>query len=280
MLQMKMLPVLAGFFIVLNAAATEPEVERIIALSPHSVEILFLLGVGDKIVGTTEFADYPEQAKSIPRIGGYSGIQIDRVLELEPDIVIAWEGGNPSKDLDRIESLGVPLYKSTTKRLEDIPNEIMAMANHIGKRQTGEQLAANYRMRLAELKSKYSGKEKVTFFYQLWSKPLRAMAGGSWINEIFNGCGAENIYSDPSQDYPQVSLESVVEKKPQVIVVPTHHGGEIAVEMWQSWPEIPAVAHKRILFFNGDLLHRFSYRTLDGMQQVCERFDEIRKTSE
>lgn len=251
-------------------------VDRIIALSPHSVEILFLLGAGDKIVGTTEFADYPEAALSIPRIGNYDGIQIDRVLELESDLVIAWEGGNPAKDLERIKTLGIPLHLSKTKRLEDIPKEIQAIAKRIGYEQQGEALASEYLERLAALRNRYQDSEKVRFFYQLWSKPLRTMAAGSWINEMFRGCGGENIFDDPALDYPQVSLESVIEKQPDVIVVPTHHGGEVAVEMWQDWPEIPAVKNEQILFFNGDLLHRFSYRTLDGMQQVCERFDELR----
>lgn len=278
---MRMLSILASLFVLLNVvafavSATERNVERIVALSPHSVEILFLLGVGDKIVGTTDSADFPEKAKAIPRIGGYNGIQIDRVLELQPDIVIAWDSGNPAKDLDRIESLGIPLYKSTTKRLEDIPKEIIAMANHVGKAQAGQEIARAYLDRLEELRNSYQREEKVRFFYQLWSKPLRTMAAGSWINQIFSGCGGENIFNDPALDYPQVSLESVIEKQPQVIVVPTHHGGEIAVEMWQDWPEIPAVKNEQIVFFDGDLLHRFSYRTLDGMQQVCERFDEIR----
>lgn len=256
--------------------AEENEVQRIIALSPHSVEILFLLGAGDRIVGTTMFADYPEAAKEIPRVGGHTGIQIDRVLELEPDLVIAWEGGNPEKDLTRITQLGLALYKSSTKTLEGIPKEIERIGALIGLKEEGLLQATRYRERLAEIRANYANRAPVSFFYQLWSKPLRAMAQGSWINQMFEGCGAENIFNDPGQDYPQVSMEVVIESKPEVIVVPTHHGGEISVELWKDWPEIPAVANDNIVFFDGDLLHRFSYRTLDGMQQVCDKFQTIR----
>ena len=256
--------------------ADENQAQRIIALSPHSVEILFLLGAGDRIVGTTMFADYPEAAKDIARVGGHTGIQIDRVLELEPDLVIAWEGGNPEKDLTRITQLGLKLYKSSTKNLEGIPDEIERIGALIGLKEEGRIQATRYRERLAAIRAEYAHRSPVSFFYQLWSKPLRAMAKGSWINQMFEGCGAQNIFNDPSQDYPQVSMEVVIESKPEVIVVPAHHGGEISVELWEAWPEIPAVANENIVFFDGDLLHRFSYRTLDGMQQVCDTFQTIR----
>ena len=256
--------------------AEEHNVKRIIALSPHSVEILFLLGAGDRIVGTTMFAHYPAAAKDIPRVGGHTGIQIDRVLELEPDLVIAWEGGNPEKDLIRITQLGLALYKSSTKNLEGIPDEIERIGALIGLKEEGLLQATRYRERLTAIRTNYANRAPVSCFYQLWSKPLRAMAKGSWINQMFEGCGAKNIFNDPGQDYPQVSMEVVIESKPEVIVVPTHHGGEISVELWRGWPEIPAVANDNIVFFDGDLLHRFSYRTLDGMQQVCDKFQTIR----
>ena len=272
-------PLMLLFAVSLAGQSLAKPLDRIIALSPHSVEILFLIGAGDRIVGTTEFADYPEEAKNIPRIGGYNGIQIDRVLELEPDIVIAWESGNPAKDIDRIKELGIPVYESTTKKLEDIPREIMQISAQVGFADEGKKQAALYSKRLNELRARYADRTPVSFFYQLWSKPLRAMAAGSWIDEMFDGCGAVNVFSDPALDYPQVSLEAVIELKPEVIVVPTHHGGEIAVDMWKDWPEIPAVKNDRIVFFDGDLLHRFSYRTLDGMQTVCDEFDRIRSAA-
>ena len=264
-----------------RAEQTAVEVaERIVALSPHSVEMLFLLGAGDKIVGTLDYADYPEQAKAIPRIGGHEGIQLDRLLELEPDLVIVWQTGNQNRDIARIEDFGIPLYISETKRLADIPKELHELAELVGATNKGKELAEAYNNRLGDLRAHYSGRSKVRFFYQLWSDPLRTVASGSWINEMFDGCGGENVFSSTTSDYPQVSLESVIEKQPQVIVVPTHKGKEIPMDMWLDWPEIPAVKNQQMIFFDGDLLHRFSYRTLDGMQQVCERFDEIRTTLE
>jgi len=258
----------------LNASERSPQ--RIIALSPHSVELLFLLGVGDRIVGTTEYADFPEQAKSIPRIGGYTGIQIDRLLELEPDLVVAWESGNPADDLKRIKQLGLPLHLSQTEQFEDIPVEIERLGKLVGKPEEAAKQADLFRSRYQALQAQYASRTPVRFFYQLWSDPLRTMAAGSWINTIMRGCGGQNVADDASLDYPQVSLEWVVDVAPEVIVVPTHHGGKMDVSMWKNWPEIPAVKNEHYLYVNGDLLHRFSYRVLDGMQAVCESFDQIR----
>lgn len=271
---------LIGLALATQLSAQERPVERIIALSPHSVEMLFLLGVGDKIVGTTEFADYPEKAREIPRIGGYEGVQLDRVLELKPDLVIAWESGNQSKDIARIASFGIPLYLSETKRLEDIPKEIQTVATLVGRDARGKELAEAYVKRLQQLRERYSEKTSLSFFYQLSSISLRTIAGGSWINEMFEGCGGRNIFHELENDYPLVSFESVIQKQPEVIVIPSPKGEPIAVERWQNWPEIPAVKKQQIVFFDADLMHRFSYRNLDGMQAVCERFDEIRMRAE
>ena len=260
--------------------AQDATVSRIIALSPHSVEMLFLLGVGDKIVGTTEFADYPEAAKSIPRIGGHMGVQLDRVLELSPDLVIIWESGNQTKDIERIASFGIPIYISQTKRLEDIPKELQTLGKRVGRTARGEELAHQYVTRLEALRARYRGASPVRFFYQLWTTPLRTIGGGSWINQMFEGCGGRNIFYGADMDYPLVSLESVIEKQPEVIVVPSPEGREIPADLWQSWPEIPAVEKQQIMFFEADLLHRFSYRARDGMQAVCERFEQIRNATE
>jgi vitamin B12 transport system substrate-binding protein len=252
--------------------------QRIIALSPHSVELLFLLGVGDRIVATTEYADYPEQAKAIPRIGSHSSIQIERVLELDPDLIVVWESGNPAQDVQRMIDLGLNVHMSRTKVLLDIAGELETLGALVGKKEQGEALAKEFRQRFLGLSETYQNKAPVSFFYQLWQQPLRTIAAGSWINTVFKHCGGANIFDDASTDYPQVSIETVLIKAPQVIVVPSHHGADIGTDMWQAWPEIPAVKNEHILFFEGDLLHRFSYRVLDGMEQVCTAFDRIRNS--
>lgn len=259
--------------------AEEERKQRIIALSPHSVELLFLLGVGKQIVATTSFADYPEAAKDIPVIGGYNGIQIEKVLSLKPDLIVAWEAGNKLDDLDQLERLGLNVYRTQTNTLSEIADEIKRLGKLVGKAGLANLEAEKYLSGLASLKNRYAHKKPVRFFYQLWSEPLRAMAAKSWINEMLAGCGGVNIFDDSVGDYPQVSIENVLAEKPEVIIIPSHHGRGVGEgDFWEKWPEVPAVSNKRIFYVNGDLLHRFSVRTLQGMKSVCEHLDRVRKS--
>lgn len=261
------------------SSASELKVERIIALSPHSVELLYLLGVGDKIVATTSFADYPEAAKSIPVIGGYNGIQIEKVLSLKPDLVIAWEGGNKLDDITQLERLGINVYRSHTDSLSEIADEILSLGDLMGVQLKAREESEKFLNGLSSLKKQYADKEPVRFFYQLWSEPLRAMAAKSWINEMLTGCGGQNIFDASIGDYPQVSIENVLAEQPEVIIIPSHHGHGLGEgDFWQKWPEIPAVKNNRIFYVDGDLLHRFSVRTLEGMKDVCQKLQNVRHT--
>ena len=263
-----------------------PEVrnaQRIVALSPHSVELLYALGVGDRIIGTTEFADYPEAANKIERVGGYHGIQTERILELEPDLIVAWEGGNKAEDLNMLESLKLPVYRSETKRLRQITQEIKALGVLTGTEAKASALIQSFHSELDKLTEMHKGKAKVTFFYQLWSVPLRTISTGSWINEMLTICGGENIINDPKLDYPQISLETVLLNEPQAIIIPANHGhddkvnGETGTGLdWKKWPEIPAVKNDHIYRINGDILHRFSLRVIEATQVLCKTFDGIR----
>ena len=251
--------------------------QRIIALSPHSVELLFLLGAGDQIIATTSFADYPEAAKLIPVIGGYNGIQIEKVLSLKPDLIIAWEGGNKLDDLDQLERLGLNVYRTQTNSLSEIADEIRRLGELIGVPDRANSEADQYLNGLAALKQEYSNKRPIRFFYQLWNEPLRAMAAKSWINEMLVGCGGVNIFNGSVNEYPQVSIENVLAEQPELIIIPSHHGHGLGEgDFWQNWPEVPAVKNNRIFYVNGDLLHRFSVRTLEGMKTVCEHLDSVR----
>lgn len=254
--------------------------KRIIALSPHSVELLYALGVGDRIIGTTEFADYPEAANKIERIGGYHGLQTERIVELQPDLIVAWEGGNRSEDLNLIEKLGLPIYRSETKRLRHIAFEIEALGQLTGTEKKADQLIQNFNRNLDTLTEANKDKAQVSFFYQLWSAPIRTISTGSWINEMLEICGGKNIIDDPDVDYPQISLETVLLNNPMAIIIPSSHGhdnGKLSGLKWEEWPEIPAVKNNHIYRINGDILHRFSLRTIEATQTLCQTFDGIRE---
>ncbi|GAA5216800.1 cobalamin-binding protein [Corallincola platygyrae] len=249
----------------------EGNIERIVALSPHAVEMLFAIGAGDKIVATTEYADYPEQALSIPRIGGYHGIQLDRVLELEPDLIVVWKGGNQPGDIEQLKKLGFTIYHSEPESLEQIADEISELGDMLGHQEQAKEAATAFLERLAGLRNAYAQQPPIKVFYQLWSNPLMSISKESWIHQMIHSCGGVNVMADASTAYPQVSLEQVLLTDAEVIVRPEDHGTSKATAMiWDKWQELPAVKNKQIYSIDGDLLHRFSPRALDGMHRMCE----------
>ena len=197
--------------LLINSAAAQASkpAEKIIALSPHAVEMLYAIGVGDKIVATTDHADYPAQANNIPRIGGYHGIQIERVLELNPDLVVVWGSGNKQEEIARIKSLGFKVFDSDPKTLAAVADELVALGELTGVTKQAQREADKYLQSLAQLRAQHADKQAVDVFYQLWSTPLMTVAKNSWIQQIIAVCNGNNVFVDSDSDYPQISIESV-----------------------------------------------------------------------
>jgi vitamin B12 transport system substrate-binding protein len=252
-------------------------VERIIALSPHSVELLFAIGAGDKIVATVDYADYPPEAQKIVRIGNYNGIQIEQVVALQPDLIVAWKSGNKQADLSKIESLGFQMVYTHPQTISQISDELITLGKLTGNEAQAKQAAAALDAQYQSIKQQYAQQRPVAVFYQLWHDPLRTVGPNSWIESLIRDCQGVNIFNDTDSEYPLVSIETVITKKPEVIIIP-HHSGNIGAktDIWQRWHEIPAVANKQVYTLNGDLLHRFGPRAVDGLSKLCKAIGQAR----
>ncbi|MGS0673744.1 cobalamin-binding protein [Shewanella sp. 125m-1] len=263
-----------SLFISASVLAGEPA-KRIVALSPHSVEMLYAIGAGESIVATTDHADFPEAALQIPRIGGYYGVQIERLLELEPDLVVVWGSGNKAEDITRIKELGFRVFDSNPSTLEAVADELVSLGELTGHQAKAATVANDYRQQLTQLRSNNSAKPEVKVFYQLWSTPLMTVAKNSWIQQIIGVCHGDNVFVDAANDYPQVSLETVVLKQPEVILQSQDEGNIVGVD-WSQWAEIPAVKNQHIYQLNADLLHRAAPRALLGVEALCNALDKAR----
>ncbi|EGM71607.1 cobalamin-binding protein [Shewanella sp. HN-41] len=249
--------------------------KRIVALSPHAVEMLYAIGAGDAILATTDFADYPEAAKHIPRIGGYYGIQIERVLELNPDLIVVWDSGNKDEDIQQLKTLGFNLYASDPKTLEGVAKELEELGQLTGHIEEAREAAAAYRAQLMALRLENAKKTEPKVFYQLWSTPLMTVSKNSWIQQIIDVCHGQNVFYAADSDYPQVSLENVLLTMPEVILQSQEEGNVKGID-WSQWPEIPAVKKQQIFQINADLLHRATPRALLGVQALCNALDSAR----
>ena len=272
------LPILAIFLPALSMMAipvSAAPAKRVVALSPHSVEMLYAIGAGESIVATTEHADYPQQALQIPRIGGYHGIQIERVIELDPDLVVVWGSGNKAEDIEKLNNLGFKVYNSDPKTLEAVATELEELGELTGHQERAAMVVADYQLQLKELRASNSVKPKVKVFYQLWSSPLMSVAKNSWIQQIIDVCHGENVFYDADSDYPQLSLENVLLKMPEVILQSQDKGNILGVD-WSPWQEIPAVKNNHIYPLNADLLHRAAPRAILGVKSLCDALDKAR----
>lgn len=258
-------------------AFEQQSIKKIVALSPHSVELLYAVGAGHKIVATVDFADYPPEAKNIRRVGNYNGLQVEQIVALEPDLIVAWKSGNKLADLNKLESLGLNILYTQPKNIAQISDELIKLGGLAGDVLLAREVALALKNRHQAIKDKYHNRRPVTVFYQLWHEPMRTVGPSSWIASLMEDCNGDNIFSATTTDYPIVALEDVITSNPQVIVIPHHSGSEGAkTSIWDKWPEIEAVKNKRIYTLSGDLLHRFGPRALDGLEKLCLAIDSAR----
>ena len=263
--------------LLLNLAWPVAAAERIIALAPHIVENLFAIGAGDSVVGVVEHSDYPAKAQQITVVGNHLQINIEAVLALKPDLIVAWRSGNPETDIQRLAGFGIPVIYSDAHTLEDVAAELRQLGQAAGQVAAAEQLAANFEQRLTALKQHYATRQPLSVFYELWPSPLTTVAKGAWPQQFLDICHLQNPFIDHLQPYPNVAIEQVILAAPEVIIRPFDNT-RTSVEQthWEKWSTIPAVQHKQFIWVNGDRLHRMTVRALDELQQLCEASDQLR----
>lgn len=252
--------------------------QRIIALAPHIVESLYAIGAGEQIIGTTAHADYPKAAEDILRVGNYARLQIEKIIQLKPDVIIAWKTGNPTDDLARLEKYQLKVIYSNPQTLEDVGKELIMLGKITGREAAATRVAERYLTKLQEIGQRYSGRQKIRVFYELWSRPLRTVANQAWPQQQLELCGASNPFAKAQDDYPSVGLEQVLVTLPQVVVQPSQHSADSPDGLnWPQWQHIPAVKHHFIFHPNADKVHRMTTRMLDEVSILCEQIDRARQ---
>ncbi len=271
--------ILATTFLLLTCTVNAKTVEKIVALSPHSVEIIYSLGLGKNIVATVEHADYPKAALKIPRVGNYTGVQIEQIVALQPDLIIGWKGGNRMSDLNKLESLGFDMFYTDPKNINGVVAEIKRLGKRLGVSESVLALAAVEKIEseYQSIKKQYKNKKTVSVFYQLFHEPLRTVGPGSWVESLIADCNGANIFNDANVLYPAVSMESVLARNPSVIIVASHSGSiEEGKIIWEKWNQINAIKNEKLFVLDGSLLHRTTPRAVEGLRSLCEKIDEAR----
>lgn len=245
---------------------------RLVALSPSSVEVLYEIGAGDKIVATVDYADYPAAAKKLPRVGNAFGVSIDAIVRYQPDLVIAWKSQAQDKVIERLRELGIPVYLTNPLEFEDIAHDMESLGQLTGLRSVANKAAAKYRARLSDLRKRFSHRKPIKVFMQINESPIFTVNDKSHIGQVIKICGGRNVFANASALAPQVSIEAVVRAAPQAIFVTLTQ----RFDMWLSWGIIPAVAKKALYALPDDLVARTGPRLPEGIEIFCKKIDEAR----
>lgn len=246
-------------------------VKRIVSAAPHITELLFAAGAGDKIVGTVRFSDFPESAKAIPLIGDSNGLDLERIVALEPDVIIAWLSGGGTLQLQRLRTLGIPIYLSEPRTFGDISSSLIRFGQLTGSEAAARAVAQSFSARIESLRDRYARLRPVSVFYQAWTRPLITISGEHLISDVIRLCGGINVFAALQALTAVVGAESVLAAHPDAVVT-TDDEEPAAREFWDRFKSVDA----KLIVLDGDTIARHTPRIADGASALCEQLEAVR----
>jgi len=250
---------------------------RIVSLAPHVTEQLFAAGAGARLVAVSEYSDYPEEAKRLPQVASSAGVDLERVLALKPDLVVAWRLEATAAALARLEALGVPVFYSEPRRLAQIPDSIEALGELAGTANTARGVASSLRERLNQLKTQYASKRRVSVFYQISERPLMTLGGRQFVSDAIELCGGHNVFADSPVMAPQVNIEAVLAADPEAIVTASARPSDRSWQaLWRRFPGMRAVRAENLYAVPMNEMHRHGPRAIGATALLCGYIDDAR----
>ncbi|MDX9916462.1 MAG: cobalamin-binding protein [Gudongella sp.] len=249
----------------------ESPVESIVTFAPSNTEILFAIGAGDTVKGVTAFDDYPEEVLEIEKIGDYNGINLERIIELEPEVVIFY-GKGADDEVNRLEEAGITVLGFEPESIEEIIDVIERMGTLTGKSTEAQELAESMASKKEELVGKVENFEKKKVFYEIWHEPLMAAGAGSFVDQLIILAGGENIAADSESEYPQFDLEQLIERNPEVYLTANDLPEKTADSIGQrpGYDELDAVKNGQIYLLDGNLMSRPGPRIIEALELLVE----------
>jgi len=250
--------------------------ERIVSLAPSNTEILFALGLGDKVVGVSDYCDYPEEAKEKPKIGGYSTSDVERIVALEPDLVLI-EDFHTTEILPALENLGLTVVTIDPRTLDEVLESFTLIGDITGKTEEAASLVNEMAARIKAVADKTAGlseEERLRTFYVMWHDPLMTVGSDTRIHELIEKAGGVNVFAD-TEGYPMVELEALVNTNPQVIIAGTGmgEGADLPFTFAKTEPRLANVdarLNNRVYEINTDLVGRPTPRMVEALEQLAE----------
>ena len=256
--------------------AATPAKPRLLSLAPGLTEIAYAAGAGALLVGTVEYSDYPEAARTLPRVGDAWRVDLERVLALRPDVVLAWATGTPVATIAQLRRLGLHVVEVPTQSLADVPAALRQLGRVAGTEASAETAARTFEARVARQRERYASREALTVFIEIDDEPVYTVNGRHVISEIVALCGGRNVFAGLPQLAPPIATEAVLAADPQVILT-TDDTIADPFALWSRWPRLNAVRLRTVYRVSGDLVTRASPRLADGVDATCAALDRARE---
>ena len=253
-------------------AAASGYPKSIVALSPSAAEILFTIGAGDQVSAVSEFTDFPEAAKAKPVVGGFDGktLSIETIMSFKPDLVYLTEGMHNFL-IATLESNGIAYYVSKGESIASVEQEILEVGKITGHEKEAAKVVDGMEKKLKKAAGAVKKGGAVKVYWEVWNAPYMSAGAASFINDVIKAAGGENIFSDLPDAYPMVSEETIIARKPAVILIPASTGIEAsAVGLRNGWADIPAVKESRVFVVDDNVYTRPGPRVADVVLELSD----------
>jgi iron complex transport system substrate-binding protein len=245
---------------------------RVVSMAPNVTEILFALGLEEKVVAVTPFCDYPFEAQRKTHLGGMNP-SIEQILALKPDLVLVPQDFIQPDLLQQLDRVKIPTFVLQTAQLDDVLGQIQTIARLFDRSKAGDELAATIRQRIAVVKERTQSLSRPRVLYVLNTDPLQTVGPGSFIHQLIEAAGGVNIAADTTIPYPRFALEEVLARDPELIIFPVGTAEGIPDEdqqQWRRWSNLSAVKHNRLVLVPSVLVDRPGPRIVDGLELLAK----------
>ena len=246
------------------------EIRKVVTLTPHAAELAYSAGAGSKLVGVTQESDYPEPVKSLPKIGSYVQINLEAIIKLRPDLVIAWQDGGQAPLIQALRKAGIPVFMSHPLAPQDIATEIHALGVLNGTPNIAKQNTAPFRLYLQTL-AQSPKTPAVNSVFLVGYNPIYAISNNSFLGKMLQMCGANNVFGHIQQPAFTLNPEALLQQPLQVAFI----SGKSELKQWQGFYS-KAVKPPKLYSINADL--RPSLRIKSSLQQMCLIIDSERRS--
>lgn len=265
----------------LSPLATHKSANRVITLAPHVTEMVFAAGAGDKVVATVSSSNYPPEAVKIPRVGDGLSINAEQLLTLEPDLIVGWQNTLAiQKLMPMLTKLGISVMYSEPRTLDDIPASIEQLGKAMGTPGTADAQASDLREQLATLRSTYAGRAPVSVFIEIGTGPLYTLGDDTLTNDAIAACGGVNVFGDSALVAPAVTIESVLARNPDVVIIANRSEDRVAqrADYWQRL-HLSAARQHHVYGIDPDMLVRPGPRLFQATKELCDYLDRARNSN-